>query len=81
MICLSQRDDADGMGRGFSERYKGNALSNHTNANPSFLAIVLARVGTNKKKATEHFFHFDEVEAWVSACWRGSWLRPVQKSL
>jgi hypothetical protein len=60
MICLSQRDDADDAGRKFSERYKGDSFPNHPD--PSLLPIVLTRVGTNKKKASKHFFCIGEVE-------------------
>jgi hypothetical protein len=63
MICLSQRDDADGIVREFSERYKGDAAPNHPNPDPSLLAIVLTRVGTNKKEAAKHLFRLGEVEA------------------
>jgi hypothetical protein len=63
MICLSQRDDADPVCWAFCERYKGNAALNHPNSNPSPLAIVLSRIGSNKKSATEHFFRLGEMES------------------
>src|SRR5580692_472796 len=66
MICLSQRDDADRIVRSFRERYKGNAIPHHPNCNPSLLAIFLARIGTNKKSATEHLFRLGEVESMLS---------------
>jgi hypothetical protein len=62
MICLSQRDDADDVGRGFSERYKGDAPLNHANPDPSLLPIVFTHIRTNKKKTSKHLFCIGEVE-------------------
>jgi len=62
MICLSQRDDADRIIRIFPEYYEGNTILYHPNSNPSLLAVILARVGTNKKNVTEHLFRLGEVE-------------------
>src|SRR5689334_19228012 len=62
MICLSQRDDANGILRELSERDKGYPPPNHANPKPSLLAIILTRVGANQKHAAEHFFRLREVE-------------------
>jgi hypothetical protein len=63
MICLSQRDDADGIGRRFSESYKDAAFMNHPNPDPSFLIVVLTSIRTNKKKAKKHLFGFGEIKS------------------
>jgi predicted nucleic acid-binding protein len=43
--------------------YKGDAAPNQPNPDPSLLAIVLTRVGTNKKEASKHLFRLGEVES------------------
>src|ERR1700733_563635 len=65
-ICLSKRDNADGILRGCSECYKGDAPPNHANSHPSFLTVIFALVGTNEKEASKHIFRICEVEAVLS---------------
>jgi hypothetical protein len=62
MIRLSQRYDADDIGRRLSERNKGAATLNHPNPDPSLFAIVLTRVGTNQKGAAKHLFCLREMD-------------------
>src|SRR5208282_1141565 len=62
MVCLSERNDADGVIRMLREYHKGRTPSNHPNAYPPLLAIVLTGVRTNEENATEHLLRFGEVK-------------------
>src|ERR1700690_138025 len=63
IIRPSQRNDADGIGYWLRERHQSGATPNRANANPSLLAIVLARVGLDKDLTAEHLLCPGEVEA------------------
>jgi hypothetical protein len=63
MICLPQPDDADRVRRAFCKCNKRNAAASHPNSNPSRFAIVLRRIGVNKKHTAEHLLCVSEVEA------------------